>query len=312
MHTRNETATAGPISHRVSHEEDQHRGELASAHAELNKIETELPIVMARSEIRRKAAELQYGNQIAKLEAEQQVSELQSEREVLKHKIEPAEAAIAATQTQKLQIDAEFRKEAFNDYTRAVAQESAASEALMKSERRLALATIRSPIDGIIAQLNIRTVGGVITPAQQMMTIVPAGELPEVEAVLPSTDIGFVTTDQDVEIKVDAYPYTRYGLLKGKVLSVTEDADPKSNPNEPNPSGSQRRADQVDMIEGSDRLLYTVRIAITSEPFKINDKPVRLMSGMSVRSEIKTGRRRIIDFLLSPLTEYAGQSMRER
>ena len=229
-----------------------------------------------------------------------------------KLKISSGQSTLAALANQREQIVAEFLKNAYNDFARALAQNSAATESLVKASRRLELSTIRSPLDGFVNQLNVRTVGGVVTPAQQLVLISPENSPLEVEVVVPNRDVAFINQHQDVEVKVDAYPFTRYGLLKGHVVGIAQDAEPQANPNEGAQSGTQRRADQSSFIEGSERLLYTVRIAIDPETLQLDGKPAPLMAGMSVRAEIKTGSRSIAEFLISPLSEYLHQSLRER
>ena len=76
----------------------------------------------------------------------------------------------------------------------------------------------------MVQQLAVHTVGGVVTPAQALMVIVPADSQLEIEAMVSNRDIGFVEPGQDAEIKVDTFNFTRYGLLHGKVLSVSQDA----------------------------------------------------------------------------------------
>jgi HlyD family secretion protein/hemolysin D len=193
-----------------------------------------------------------------------------------------------------------------------LAQKSSATENLAKAKRRFDLATIRAPLGGVITQLNIRTVGGVVSSAQQLVSITPNGSPLEVEVVLPNREAGFVREGQEVQVKVDAYPFTRYGLLKGEVISVAQDAEPQSNPNEYITMGSQRKADQSANIEGSERLLYTVRVRIDPDSLLLDGRPVSLIPGMAVRAEIKTGSRTILEFLMAPLAEYMQQSMRER
>jgi HlyD family secretion protein/hemolysin D len=148
-------------------------------------------------------------------------------------------------------------------------------------------------------------------PAQQLLSIVPNDDHIEIEAELENRDIGFVAAGQRVELKVDAFPFTRYGLLRGTVISVDRDAD-AAQINQSQLQSSQRTADSVDQIEGSERLRYTVRIAIEPGAFDVDGHPANLLPGMSTKAEILTGKRRIIDFLLAPLREHMHDAMRER
>ncbi len=277
-----------------------------------NKARDVLPLIEERASIRSNAAKIEFGSKLLNLEAQQQVIEMTAEMAIQRQKIASGEFSVEALAYQKKQVEAEFLKTAYNDLARALTQKSAAIESLVKANRRLELSTIRSPMNGVVTQLSIRTLGGVVSPSQQLVSITPDGSPLEVEVVLPNREAGFVSKDMDVEVKVDAFPFTRYGLLKGHVISVSQDAEPQANPNESVTFGSQRKADQSANIEGSERLLYTVRIGIEPSGLKLDGKPAPLMPGMSVRAEIKTGSRTILEFLIAPLAEYMSQSMKER
>ena len=114
-----------------------------------------------------------------------------------------------------------------------------------------------------------------------------------------------------MELKVDAFPFTRYGLLRGTVLSVDRDAE-ASPVNRAGVVGSQRAADESDRIEASERLRYTVHIGLEPGSLDVDGRPAELLPGMAVKAEILTGKRRIIDFLLSPLRETLHDAIRER
>ena len=120
----------------------------------------------------------------------------------------------------------------------------------------------------------------------------------------------FVTAGQAAEIKVDAFPFTRYGLLRGKVISVDRDAE--ATPVGELAQGTQRAADEISNEEASERLRYTVHVAIEPGSLKVDGRPAVLLPGMSVKAEILTGQRRIIDFLLAPLREHLHDGLRER
>ena len=296
----------------LDREREARSAELETAKVTLQKAVEVLPLIQERADIRSKAALIEYGSKLLNLEARQQLIDMQAEVRLQQHKISGVTSTLASLTNQREQARSEFLKTAYNDFARALAQKGIATEALIKASRRLELATVRSPLDGVVNQLNVRTLGGVVTPAQQLVLISPENSPLEVEVVVPNRDVAFINQDQEVEVKVDAYPFSRYGLLKGRVISIAHDAEPQANPNESAAIGSQRRADQSSYIEGSERLTYTVRVSINPETLQLDGKPAPLMSGMSVRAEIKTGTRTILEFLVAPLTEYMHQSLRER
>jgi len=163
----------------------------------------------------------------------------------------------------------------------------------------------------MVQQLAIHTVGGVVTPAQALLVVVPSDSRLEIEALVPNRDIGFVRTGQQAEIKVDTFSFTRYGLLQGEVLSVSQDAILRDR--------RQDRADDRGLGTPHDtsepkgqELNYSARISLDRSQMQIDDRLVNLSPGMAVTVEIKTGSRRILNYLLSPLLRYRQETLRER
>ncbi|QHB32649.1 HlyD family type I secretion periplasmic adaptor subunit [Yersinia canariae] len=150
--------------------------------------------------------------------------------------------------------------------------------------------SLRAPVAGVIQQLAVHTLGGVVTSAQPLMVLVPENHQLELDVMILNKDVGFVLPGQAVEVKVDSFPYTRFGTLSGEVKHISRDA----------------------MEDQQQGLVFPARIRLNSDTLTIEGKPVRLSAGMAVSVEIKTGRRRVIDYLLSPLQQYQSEAMRER
>ena len=146
-----------------------------------------------------------------------------------------------------------------------------------------------------------------MTPAQTLAVIVPSDSGLEVEAMVTNRDIGFVHAGQEVEIKVETFDFTRYGLLHGRVLSVSRDSIVRDAP----PDKSADKPAAAAEPKGQE-LTYAARISLDRTQMQIEDKMVNLTPGMAVTAEIKTGSRRIITYLLSPLLKYKQESLRER
>ena len=169
---------------------------------------------------------------------------------------------------------------------------------------------LTAPVDGVVQQLAVHTVGGVVTPAQALLVVVPADSHLEIEAMVSNRDIGFVHAGQDAEIKVDTFNFTRYGLMHGQVLSVSQDAiirDAKRTAERRGP-GAQSDTSEPKGQE----LVYAARISLDRTEMQVEDELVNLSPGMAVTVEIKTGSRRILSYLLSPLLRYQQESLRER
>ena len=174
--------------------------------------------------------------------------------------------------------------------------------------------TLRAPVGGTVEQLAPHTIGGVVTPAQTLMVIVPDGSKLEVEALLPNRDAGFVHAGQPAELKIEAFSYTRYGLLHGEVRSVSRDAL-RSERDAPNPERDQspsKPSQRETQNAGSGDTAYMARISVAEAGVETEEGVMPLESGMTVTAEIKTGQRRVIDYLLSPFLRYRHEALRER
>lgn len=275
------------------------------------KIEQTLPIVAERADIRNKAAEVGNASVLAKLESQQLLVETRAELEIDRSKVASLDAAIEALDQKIAAVGAEINTSAMSELSKAQDRVRAAREALAKAQHRVELQTLRAPIAGTVQQLHVASVGSVVTPAQQLLSIAPRGDHLEVEAVLENRDVGFVHAGQPVELKIDAFPFTRYGLISGTVVSVDRDAEAEPV-NQSAVQGSQRAADRIDNVELGERLRYTVHIALRSGSLEVDGRAATLLPGMSVKAEILTGKRRIIDFLLAPLREHMHDALRER
>jgi HlyD family secretion protein/hemolysin D len=237
--------------------------------------------------------------------------ETRSELDITRSKIVSLDATISGLDQKIIATEADIRGKAMEELGKARDRIHAADESLAKAVRRAELQTLRAPIGGTVQQMHLANVGAVVTPAQQLLSVVPNGDSVEVEAVLENRDIGFVAAGQPVELKIDAFPFTRYGLLRGTVISVDRDAE-ATPVNQSAAQGSQRAADTTDQVEASERLRYTVHIALENTTLDVDGRNATLLPGMSVKAEILTGKRRIIDFLLAPLREHMHDAMRER
>jgi hemolysin D len=228
-----------------------------------------------------------------------------------------ASAAIGTLDAELRSLRETFGKTAVTDLAEANDKAGLASEELRKSARRSQYQELRAPVDGVIQQLAVNTIGGVVQPAQPLMVIVPCsrgtasssactGGL-AVEAFVQNKDIGFVRVGQRVAVKLEAFNFTDYGLINGTVETISRDAIDQSQ----QPAGSQRDGNGRPIQPG---LVYAVRIALHCAPTEPDRSPLcdRVRSGMAVQAEVKTGRRRIIQYLLSPINQALSEAGRER
>ena len=207
-----------------------------------------------------------------------------------KSRLQETRAALAGAQDQLHVLVTDFRQQTLDGLRQAREQMQQYAPELAKSGQRNDEMTLESPVDGTVQQLAVHTIGGVVTPAQQLMAVVPKGDGLEVEATVLNKDIGFVKAGQRAMVKVESFPYTRYGYLEGEVVSVSHDAaqDEKLG------------------------LVFPARVRLKQNTLDVDGAQVRLTPGMALSVEIQTGSRRLISYVLSPLQSHMYEAGRER
>ena len=289
----------------------QKQAEAAEVRATLDKIDTEMPLAEQRATIRRKSAESGYGSQLSYIDAEQQRLDLSTEEPIERKKLDEATAAIETTKRNIEEARAEYTSTLESDLSKADEQASEAREALAKASERSRLQQLRAPVDGTVQNLTVHTLGAVVTPAEQLLSVVPSADGVMVEAVVENRDIGFVHAGQRAEIKVETFPFTRYGLIHGTVQSIGTDAIVNEAQQQRNES-TRRNADEPSVEQRAQQLIYTARVALNQTEMNIDGHEVPLRPGMAVTVEMKTGQRRVISYLLSPLSDYYHGAIHER
>ncbi len=294
---------------------DAKAAERAQAKATIAKVDAALPIAEERDQIYEKLRENEYSSKVAALEAKEQLVEAQHDHAVAIHQVEQADADIAGLKQQRQGADEDFRRQAMDDLAKAKQKAAEQRDEQVKAVQKTGLQTLRAPIDGTIEQLSVHTIGGVVTPAQSLMVLVPDGTGLTVEAMLPNREVGFVHAGQEAEVKVEAFNYTRYGLLKGTVEGVSRDALRTAdrdavNEQDEDPTAATRakRANEP----GTEESAYVARVALARTDIDTEMGHTALAPGMAVTAEIKTGQRRLIEYLLSPLMRFKHEGLRER
>jgi hemolysin D len=285
-----------------------------SAKATIAKVTASLPIVEQRVAIYDKLRQNEFSSKVEALQARQQLVEAQHDGAVADHQLEGAEADIAALREERTHDEADIRRQALDDLSKAEQQAAEQGQEQTKASQKVGLQTLRAPVDGTVEQLSIHTIGGVVTPAETLLTVVPEGSRLEVEAMLPNRDVGFVHAGQAAEIKVEAFTYTRYGLLHGKIDGVSRNTVQNTgnavSSKHPGDDTSTSHDDASDGASGDSN--YVARDSLADAGIDTEEGRKELEPGMMVTAEIKTGRRRVISYLLSPLIRYRQEGLRER
>jgi hemolysin D len=277
--------------------------------AGIGKLEATIPILKERLGIRKYLYESELGSKITYLADLQELTNQQNDLLVQRGRLREAEAAIAVLSETKVKTRAEYRHKLYADLSEAEQKAAGLSQDVIKAERRANLQVLTAPVDGVVQQLAVHTIGGVVTPAQPLAVVVPFDSRLEIEAMVSNRDIGFVSVGQEAQIKVDTFTFTRYGLLKGRVLSVSGDAITRNKPAE---GDAANGAPAATSEPRGQELVYAARISLDRTEMQVDDKLVKLAPGMAVTAEIVTGRRRIISYLLSPIMRYRHDVLRER
>jgi hemolysin D len=219
----------------------------------------------------------------------------------LERKIEEVSSQFIADQIQKL---AEGER-------RADRLEQELVKARSKNER----VKLRAPIAGTVQQLAVTTIGQVVTTGQALLTIVPLDSPIEIEAMIQNKDIGFVEPGQPAVVKVESFPFTRYGTIDGTVLKVSRDAADEREASALSDPGSavKPQASTTATAPGSPQnLVFPAIIGLSRRVINVDGKDIPLSPGMAVVVEIRTGQRRAIDYVLSPLREVVSSTGHER
>ncbi len=265
------------------------KAEASTVSAGIRRLDQTLPLLAERASARRDLADKGYGSRLQYLELEEQRVASEQERVIQRLKLAESSAAVVALESQIRSVDAEFRRQKGSDLSEAEVRSASAVQELIKAEQRHSQQSLTAPIDGQVQQLAISTVGGVVTPAQNLMVIVPDGDELEIEAKVLNKDIGFVHVGQRVELKVETFLFTRYGLIEGVVTSVSRDA----------------------IVDDKQIPTFATRIRPSRTTMSVDGRDMPLTAGMTTTAEIKLGSRRVIEFLLSPILRYRHEAFRE-
>ncbi|WP_413740706.1 HlyD family type I secretion periplasmic adaptor subunit [Sphingomonas sp. Sphisp66] len=201
-----------------------------------------------------------------------------------------AEAQIAVAGGNSSQSTAEARARILADLAKAESDARLRQEELTKATKRSSLQRLVSPVDGTVTQLAVHTVGGVVEAAKPIMVIVPARGKLVAEVSIANKDVGFVGTGQPVALKVEAFPFTRYGAVPGRLEQISSDA----------------------VQDEKQGLIYTARVTLDRATIRRDGANVPLTPGMAVTADIRTGRRSLASYLLSPIDEIRTTAGRER
>jgi hemolysin D len=185
---------------------------------------------------------------------------------------------------------------------------------LAKARLKSGRMTLSSPIDGVVLGLSVTTVGQVIATGDEIMRIVPEDATLEIECYLANKDVGFVKPGQTAVVKIESFPFTRYGTLSAQVRRVAHDAipEPDAQQAEGDPSKTNKQDKLFAGAQRTQNLVFSVTLTPNKTVMNVDGQTVPLTPGMAVSVEIATGNRRILEYLFSPLVEVGSEALKER
>ncbi|MFM0286937.1 HlyD family type I secretion periplasmic adaptor subunit [Paraburkholderia megapolitana] len=282
---------------------NEYRDKFESAQAELLKREAELdttrqqiaklsataPLARQQADDYRSLASDRYVARNDYLDKEQAALGQEHELDAQRSHARELLAGIAQQRAEIAAASSEFRRQQLDTLDKATQQLGQSRNDETKADARQKLLSLTAPVAGTVQELNLHTLGGVATAAQPVMKIVPDDTL-EVEANIENRDVGFVKAGQQAIVKIEAFPYTRYGYLTGQVVSVSNDAvqDRKRGPT------------------------FVTRISLPTNRIRANGTWINLTPGMTVSAEIRTGKRSVLHYFLDPVIQTGQESLHER
>lgn len=271
-------------------ETTRRQAEIATVNATIAKLEATLPMAQAREADFKKLVDQGYISGHATQDKTRERVELERDLATQRAKLFEATSTLKETEQAKAAFKAETLRTLNDRQAQASTRHSQLQSDSAKANQKEKLTQLTAPVAGVIQQLAIHSVGGVVTSAQPLMIVVPDSATVTAEVTIANQDIGFVNAGQMAEVKLETFPYTKYGTVQAKVDVVTADA-------------------VTDEKKGS---YYPAILTLAAKDMLIDGKRIPLTPGMNITAEIKTGQRQIIEFLISPVQRAGSESLKER
>jgi hemolysin D len=267
------------------------QAEMATVRESISKLEATIPLAQTREADYKKLVDQGYVSSHATQDRTRERIELERDLATQRARAAEAQSALKETEQAKAGYRAETTRLLSDRHAQAASRHAQLNAERSKAQQRERLTRLTAPVAGIVQQLAIHTTGGVVTEAQPLMIIVPESAQVTAEINIANQDIGFVRVGHMAEVKLETFPFTRYGTVQARVDVVTADA-------------------VTDDKKGVS--YYPATITLAAKDMLIDGKRVNLSPGMNITAEIKTGHRRVIEFLLSPVQRVGSESLRER
>jgi hemolysin D len=279
--------------------------------AQIERAQLTIPLLQEKNDVAKGLYQKGYGAKPPVLESEQQLVEKRAELRSAQVNVDQIQAEIRSLRARLDEARAGYLADATDRRTKALTKIAQLDQDITKARQKESYRRLIAPVDGSVQGLKIHTPGAVVTTADTLMTIVPDGTGIEVDCSVQNKDIGFVQEGQEVEIKLEAFPFTRYGLVRGRVRKLGRDA--AANPSAPSGSAAALVSQGSSASAGVPaELAYPAKVTLLQDWVAVGDHHEPIRPGMRVSAEIKTGERRVIEYLLSPVMQAVKEAGRER
>lgn len=230
------------------------------------------------------------GREVDDMEFE--LNEARKELAIFKERLQETAIRINAARKKIQSARTERNGRLYQTLTEAEYELKSIEQDLIKTRRRGAYQVLRAPVSGIVQQLNVHTIGAVVQRGEKLLVVVPEDAGLQMDARILNKDVGFVDAEQPARVKVDAFEFTRYGHIDGRLQWVGSDA-------------------VVDEEKGT---VYPARISLASMSMqnRVGGKDATVVPGMRATADIVIGERRLIEYFIAPLLRYKDESLRER
>ena len=285
-----EWADVGAKLAKLAAEQSHRQAEIVTVQELVKKLEATLPIARQREADFKSLTDQGFMSSHAGQDRTRERIEMESDLATQRARLREAQAALTEANQNRSAYVAETRRSLSERHAQAASKREQLTQERAKTAQRSRLTQLTAPVDGTVQQVAVHTEGGVVTPAQALMVIVPRDAQVSAEVVIDNKDIGFVYAGQMAQIKLETFPFTRYGTVPAIVKSVVADA-------------------VNDEKKGA---IFPATLTLSRAVIDVDGKPIRLGPGMNVTAEIKTGKRRVIEYLLSPVQQATSESLRER
>ncbi|WP_339721355.1 HlyD family type I secretion periplasmic adaptor subunit [Marinomonas primoryensis] len=269
---------------------EQRKQEIVEQQAKLDNLKQSYVFSKEELDLTRPAFEQGAVSRVELLQLERQVNQLQGDLEATQLAIPRARSALKEAQSNLAESDAQFRAEAQEDLTGVKSKLDQLKEASVSLEDKVSRTQVRSVLKGIVKQIQLNTVGGVIKPGMNLMEIVPIEDSLLIEAKVRPENIGFIKPGLSAVVKLSAYDFAIFGGLHSTVENISADT----------------------ILDEEGNSFFLVRVRTDKNYLGTKQAPLPVIPGMQATVDIITGKKTLLDYLLKPILKAQQNALRER